>query len=403
MTYQPPQVYDELHFREYLDGGNEKVPLLNWNNLQQNIPAYTRYRFDEHDNADSHSDDYKNNDNLENSTYSQAELQQQVQAYSHICQQLLGQKVSSIDFPGGTHRSSFRLTLENGSNVIASRRFDPSRSFYESLIMRRLEKHQAPIPRHFAYNGLVMIQENLSGIRLSDALLDATEEQYSLWMGNALASLIDIHNIGNREGLTHAVPIIGSEPDWLIALIDRTALLGSYMNIPCPEVPVKQIYNCLLLLKPSFIKWDARPGNAMLDSDGNIKWFDWEHCCARNPIDDMAWLLCDDAVPFYPEAENQLIDSYLSGFADGRNLDDALTYLQVFGTHHACVRLGKILDDKGSDSWITYENRIEVEPGFQIKIAQRLCKRAAYWSKQNKMTYALKDWFEEIANTLPNL
>lgn len=404
MTYKPPQHYNQLYFAEYLDGGHQKPPLLSWSKLQQDLPAYTHYQFQKYepklsllngllaekldsDELKSQLEDYK----------------EQVKGYSHICEQLLGQKVVSMSFPGGTHRSSFRLALDDGRSVIASRRFDVGRSFYESLVMRRLEKHQAPIPKHYAYNGLVMIQEELPGVRLSDALKDCSEEQYINRMGQALSSLLEIHRIAERERLTEAVPVIGSEPDWLISLIDRTALLGNYMGISSPDIPVRKIYGCLILLKPGFIKWDARPGNAMLGDDGKVKWFDWEHCCARNPMDDMAWLLCDDAVPNYPEAESQLIDTYLSGFADGRNLDDARTYLEVFGVHHACARLCRILNEKGADSWITYENRVSVPLGSQLRIAQELCKRASRWAGKNAMTTPLEDWFLQIARRLPRL
>ncbi len=404
MTSQPPKIYDQLHFVEYLDGGYQRPPLLNWNTLQLDTPTYTQYRFKETEiNPKPSKHPLNNKINSPNSENLFEDYKEQVKGYSHVCEQLLGQKVSTMDFPGGTHRSSFRLILDDGRSVIASRRFNSSRSLYESLVMRRLQKYDAPTPKHYAYNGLVMIQEELPGVRLSDALKDCSAEQYTQMMSRALSSLLDIHRIAKQDALTEAVPIIGCEPDWLISLIDRTALLGNYMGIASPKIPVKQIYGCLLLLKPAFIKWDARPGNAMLGDDGSVKWFDWEHCCARNPMDDMAWLLCDDAVPNYPEAEDQLIDTYLSDFADGRNLEDAKTYLEVFGVHHACIRLCRILDEKGADSWIAYENRVSVQLGSQLGIAQQLCKRASRWAGKNPMTAPLEDWLLQVKNRLIRL
>lgn len=405
MTSQPPKIYDQLHFGEYLDGGYQRPPLLNWSALQLDLPAYTQYQFQKTSVNSKTLLNQISTDTIYNrdSESFPEDYKEQLKGYSHICQQLLGQKVIAMEFPGGTHRSSFRLVLDNGRSVIASRRFDPGRSFYESLVMRRLQKHHAPIPKHYAYNGLIMLQEELPGIRLSEALKNCSEEQYTKMLGKALNSLLDIHNIAKKDALTEAVPVIGCEPDWLISLIDRTALLGNYMKIPSPKIPVRQIYDCLLLLKPAFIKWDARPGNAMLGDDGSVKWFDWEHCCARNPMDDMAWLLCDDAVPDHPEAEDQLIDTYLPNFADGRNLEDARTYLDVFGVHHACIRLCRILDEKDLDSWIAYENRVSVQPGSQLEIAQQLCKRASRWAGKNEMTAPLEDWFLQIKNRLIRL
>ncbi len=397
MTLAPAKTYEYLHFSEYLDGGSDKMAFLDWSALQQGIPSHSSYRFAEKLSSGLYTKSKNQQDNSD-------DYEIMLQSYSHICEQLLDQKAISLDFPGGTERASFRLMLENGKSVIATRRADASRSYYESLVMRRLENCHAPTPKHYAYNGLVMIQEELQGTRLADVLRDCvSEEQYSFLMEQALSSLLEIHHIAAKEGLAHAVPVLGCEPDWLIGLIDRTALIGNHINIPCPTVPVKQLFNCLSLLKPSFVKWDSRPGNAMLDSDNKIKWFDWEHCCARNPMDDMAWLLCDDAVPNYEAAEDKLIDKFLVEFADGRNLEDARTYLEVFGVHHACVRLGRLLDAKDTDSWVTYENSIEVEPGLQLRTAISLCKRAAYWSGKNKMTRMLQDWFLEIVSNLPKI
>ncbi len=189
MTYQPPHVYNQLHFADYLEGGQQTPLLLNWGNLQGDLSAHTHYRFKPTD-----SKSYK----LLEVDYDLDDEREKIKAYSHSCQQLLGQKLIAMDFPGGMHRSSFRLMLENGHSVIASRRSNAGRSFYESLVMRRLEKHQAPIPKHYAYNGLVMIQEELSGVRLSDALQNCSEEQYVKMMSSALDALLEIHHIAEK-------------------------------------------------------------------------------------------------------------------------------------------------------------------------------------------------------------
>lgn len=62
--------------------------------------------------------------------------------------------------------------------------------------------------------------------------------------------------------------------------------MGNHFNIPAPAIPAAQIFDLLTLLKPRFVKWDARPGNAMVNEEGQVHWFDWEHCCARNRLRD---------------------------------------------------------------------------------------------------------------------
>lgn len=397
MTNQPPQAYNYLHFREYLDGGNEKFPWINWPFLQKSMPVCSYSQYEPHQRQPT----AKPNQQTTNNDPEEGRLI--LQQASHICSQSIGQKAIQIEFPGGQHRSSFRLLLDNGHTIILTRRPDPARATFESFLMRRLEQLSLPTPRHIAFNGLTLIQEDLPGTRLSEALKHASEYQYITWMTQALQSLLDIRQRAEADELQYAIPIIGTEPEWLTALIDRTALLGNHTGIPCPPVPVRQLYDRLILLKPCFTKWDARPGNAMLDKENGISWFDWEHCCARNPMDDMAWLLCDDATPEYPEAESQLIDYYLGEFSDGRNPADASAYLSVFGTHHACIRICRLLDEKAADSWADFETRTASKPGTLLAITQRLCHKASRWSAMDKSTAMLSRWFLDIAERIAEM
>lgn len=395
MTNQPPQVYEYLHFREYLDGGNGKFPWINWPSLQKDMPVYSdsQYIFDQRPVSPE----------WQATTQTSVEDQLMLQQASHLCRQLISRSAIQIEFPGGRYRSSFRLLLDNGHTVIMTRRPDPARATFESFLMRRLEQLKLATPRHIAFNGLTLIQEDLPGTRLSEALKQASENQYITWMTQALESLLEIRQQAEADELQYAVPIIGTEPEWLRALIDRTALLGNYVGIPCPSVPVGQIYDRLILLKPCFTKWDSRPGNAILDKKGKVSWFDWEHCCARNPMDDMAWLLCDDATPEYPAAEKQLIDQFLETFADGRSYYDASVYLATFGTHHACVRICRLLDEKATDSWADYEARTDSKPGTLLATTQRLCHKASRWATMDKSTVMLNPWFLDVSERLAEM
>ena len=394
MTDQASKVYKYLHFREYLDGGNGEFPWINWPSLQKEMSLYSYSQYEPDQQRPSVNPDWQT------ANHNSSENELIMQQASHICQQSIGQKAVQIEFPGGRDRSSFRLLLENGHTVIMTRRADPTRATFESLLMRRLEQLNLPTPGHLAFNGLTLIQEDLPGTRLSAVLKQASEDQFTAWMAQALQSLLEIRQRAEADGLQYAVPIIGTEPEWLMALIDRTALLGNYVRVPCPQVPVRQIYDRLILLKPCFTKWDARPGNAMLNEEGEVSWFDWEHCCARNSMDDMAWLLCDDATPEYPEAESQLLDQYLEEFADGRNLADASMYLSVFGAHHACIRICRLLDEKANDSWTDFESRTASKPKTLLAITQRLCHKASRWAAMDKSTAMLSNWFLEVSERL---
>jgi len=395
---QAVRTYEHLHFAEYLDGGIEEIGFFDLEALKTGLFLNHPVK------KNTLNFPIQKKNKIPKKQIAKTEKDWLLSNYSYLCQQLLGHQVAHIEYPGGSYRTSCQLILENGQTLIATRRSTPVRSRYESLILQRLEKHNAPIPQHYAYNGLVLLQEDIQGIRLSEALENATEKQYESYMHSALNALSEIHQIADKEGLDHAVPIIGCERDWLIALLDRTAIIGNHLNIPCPSVPVAQMFDLLLLLKPRFIKWDARPGNAILCNDGNVKWFDWEHCCARNRIDDIAWLLCDDSVPDYPETEERLIEAHLHAFADERNIDEAFAYLNVFGVHHCCVRLARLLDEKRNRTWHDVDINIKHgQSGLALKESIRLCKRASRWSRKNEMTAVLGDWFLEIAEYLKRI
>jgi len=47
----------------------------------------------------------------------------------------------------------------------------------------------------------------------------------------------------------------------------------------------------------AFIRWDARPANAVRDRTGRVWWFDFERSVCHWPLDDVIWLLCDETIP----------------------------------------------------------------------------------------------------------
>ena len=53
--------------------------------------------------------------------------------------------------------------------------------------------------------------------------------------------------------------------------------------MPPPELDEPSLIALLRVKTPAFIKWDARPGNAIVNKNGTITWFDWEHCGCRSP------------------------------------------------------------------------------------------------------------------------
>lgn len=390
MSQHQPRHYDTVHFPAYLDSGQSDVAL---SPALFSLPAGARE-------MDAPSPP-------EATEISAPPAQDPtrpwlVSAYSRICDDMLGVGVRHAEFPGGDHRASCRLVLADGRRVIASRRETAGRAQLEHAVLTHLHSHNAPVPGVIGFNGLVLLQQDLPGTKLATLLDGASEADFEKHLGAALDSLTAIHRIAETTGLDRAVPIIGSHPDWLLALLDRTAVIGGYLGIPCPFLPVDALFDLLEVLKPRFVKWDARPGNAMIAPNGEACWFDWEHCGARNRLDDMAWLLCDESLPSdHPEAEERLIDRYLPLFADGRSTEEAHCYLRVYGVLHFCVRLGRLLDACGNGGWEQADAALEKStPGASRAEALRLVTRAQRWAERTDYTRMLSGWFADVAQRL---
>lgn len=384
---------------DYLDGGNDDLP-FSW----QQFPTI---KTSPTNNRETYLPDKDTSINRNQSAYIRSaspDYQQHrkwfISGLSHVCETLLDKTVINSEFPGGEQRSACRLYLDDNSTVIATRRGDTGRTLLEHQVLTTLAPLTPYIPEVKAFNGAVLIQENLQGIRLSEAIKNASEQKYDSLMRKALDSLADIHRASEEAGLDQAVPLLGYNNKWLNNLIEQPAVIGHYLDIECPYPPLAEIFDLLTVMRPRFIKWDARPGNAMLGANGDISWFDWEHCCARNRLDDVVWLLCDEIVPYHPETENQLIHDYLPLFADGCDLETAYAYLRMFGILHMSVRLGGILSEKGTKRWMRASDPDSTLAEDPLEQAQRLCKRASDWTRESICPRSISDWFMHISDRL---
>ncbi len=319
-----------------------------------------------------------------------------------IWEQLLDCKIKDVGFPGGRTRKSYRLHLIDGRTVIATERNERSRMAMECAVLRNVGRNSSQVPKLLATDGhYLLAQEDLKGPRLSQALHDADEEQIEVLLDTALKSLSEIQKIGSEQGFDQQFQEIGNTQDWIMGLLDRPAIIGEHFKTPALRPKLNQLTKLFMVSKPRFIKWDARPGNAIVLEQSNVAWFDWEHCGTRNRLDDLAWLLCDDFVPDCPTMENRLVENNLELFSDHFSLDEARTYLYSFGTFHSCVRLGLILSYKEDGPWWDLDKCLSGDKaGITLDLARRLCHRGSRWAKQSELTEMLSPWFLEISEKL---
>ncbi len=317
----------------------------------------------------------------------------------------MGVEVVDFEFPGGAFRDSCRLILDNNQSVIATRRKSRNRAILEERVLYNLGQHGAPVPKILTFNGLVLIQEDVGKERLSNRIRSTqTPHEMEATLDAAITSLCKIHQIADYIGLEHSVSVIGTDREWLIGLMDQVAVLSEHFETECPMPELDNILDLLTIIEPRFVKWDARPGNTIVKEDNSLCWIDWEHCGARNPMDDLVWLLCDESVPDNPEIELQLILRHLMSFANGASFNEAYHYFTVMASLHSAVRIAIIFKKKGDLPWWS-EERCQMldQPGITKKQALTLCRRGGRWAGQSILTNALSPWFRDLEGLISEI
>ncbi len=323
-------------------------------------------------------------------------------AVAEACQRLLAKPVTRIEFPGGRSRKSVRAHLANGS-VIVTRRRSEGRAALEADALRQLGARSAAVPRLLAFDGIWLIQEDLGGSRLSQALAVANTAGAETLLESAITALADLHDAGRVSEFGRHAPIIGSRTDWLERFASMPARIGEHATIAAPALAVDAIVDSLRIDNPTLVKWDSRPGNAMV-RDGAVVWVDWEHCGRRDPLDDIAWLLADEFTPDFPEIEDRLLDRFQSLGAARRGHDAARAYLGLFGSLHMCVRFGLILSRKGDGGWWDADYCLRRDKiGVTREAALRVCARGRRWAGWNPLVQPLADWWARLADHLASL
>lgn len=324
--------------------------------------------------------------------------------FLRTCQGLLGTRIERTEFPGGKSRDACRLILEDGRIAFGTRRESPRLAALEARVLKKLGAEGAPVPRVLAFNGLILIQEDLGARRLSQAIDDASDAEAKELLAAALSSLAQLHRAAEAAGLDENLPSIGRDEPWLRGLLNQPVVISKDLKLPVPDIDQDALLECIRVKKPRLIKWDARCGNAIVKDDGTIAWFDWEHCGRRNRLDDLVWLLGDEFTPDLPHAEEALLQSHLAAFADDFTLDEARAYIGAFGSLHTCVRLELILENKGDGDWWDWAYCLERDKvGVTLKGAERLCARGARWAAWNPLTEPLVPWFAKVMQHLSEL
>jgi hypothetical protein len=314
------------------------------------------------------------------------------------CRALIGEAPAAIDPPAGRRRRSFRVLHLGDRTVIATRRRSAARAELEFRVLEALHGRGAPVPAPLAFRDGWLIQDDLGARRLSAAIMAGDA---AAWLDRALGALAACHDAAADAGLAGNLATLGARPDWLDRLVHVPQRIGQRIGLPAPTLA-----DAAALAPPRafFVKWDARPGNAIARDDGSVFWFDWEHCGARDGLDDLAWTLGDEYAVLAPAAEEALIDRYLPRFSAHSAQADPRAYLAAMGTLHMSVRLALILHHKADGSW--WDDAVCIaddKVGVMRPTALALCEKAARWAARAPATARLAPWFGRVREHIASL
>lgn len=260
---------------------------------------------------------------------------------------LTGKPAERIHYPGGASRKTCLVTT--GSETFAlSRRQSAGRARLEYEVLAGLKKSAAAVAEPVAWHDRWVLTRYVQSTRLPEAFKIAkTDTAKTKLSVAALKSLLDIHLAG-RNGLSHLpLPKIGSTLEWRQRFVALPFELADRYGVMPPELDRDKALGLLSNVVYRFVKWDSRPGNAMVKTNGAPVWIDFEYCGLRNPLDDVAWFIADEwqageLGQLWQETVTATTAAGMTGaFATTEFIE---RYLATYCLLHICVRMSLVLD-----------------------------------------------------------
>ncbi|WP_058249254.1 aminoglycoside phosphotransferase family protein [Tropicibacter naphthalenivorans] len=308
---------------------------------------------------------------------------------TELCQKVFGTVPDAVLRPGGVSRQTILLQVGAARYALA-KRSSPARAALEAGALRYLSGtgHTPSLVHH---EGCFVIQTYVEGKRLSAVLDRAAPDEVDHWITSAAQSLATLQEAAAQSPLRAQLPHIGARDGWAADLAQVPARLAQRLGIDL-DFDVAQATRRLAVPRPQPVKWDARPGNAIVTPDGRVVWFDWEHCGLRRATDDLAWFLADEWCPHRPDLEPALIARFAA--AD----PEAFTTMALL---HAFVRVDLILSRRAGGPWWDRETCLAQDKiGVTAnELARQLAKIKA-WGARSKSAYGLNQFCDAIAERI---
>jgi hypothetical protein len=315
---------------------------------------------------------------------------------------LFGDALTDISTPGGSYRASYRVHLGE-TTAIATCRDNFRRTHVEAFALRQLGADCDAMPDCLGLHDDVLFQSDVGSRRLNVAMYEGDDTTRHDLAAQAVTALFRIHRAARDGDMHHHMPPLGATKPWV------TRVVNSVRKLQKQGARIGKDYNrfaaidALMVTPRQFVKWDCRSGNAALDAEGRLRWFDFEYCGLRHGAEDFAWLIADESWPLAPET---MLDMVRDAFDPtiGQDRDAWLDYMSVFTVFHALQRLQLMQEEVAKRGWKAKRKVIARDDvGLHPDFALQLCKVAMFFADRSKITRALVPTFADVAAELAPL
>lgn len=311
---------------------------------------------------------------------------------ARIARRHFGDEVLRITAPGGAGRDSLRVHLPDRT-VIATCRATLARRDRERLVLEALAAEGAPVPKCLGVAEGVLFQEDLGRRRLSVEMLRDGGPRAERHAVAAIASLEAIRAAAEKAGLAAQLRPIGTGPDWRAEFVAAPVRLAATLGLRPPELDAERLLRRVGTGRRVIVKWDARPGNAVVRADGRVGWFDWELVGLRHGVEDIAWLAGDEFWPLGREATLAAAER-----AGALRDDRSRRLLCLFTALHGARRLALIARHRLAEGWIAAETALRYDRvGRAPDLARGLARRLVDWAEADSLTRPLVPFYETVA------
>ncbi len=312
---------------------------------------------------------------------------------STVCRQILGAEPTGITYPGGRDRKTVIADIGD-REIVATKRSSLSRAKLEARVLQVLGDGPH-VPKLLGQKGNFVLQSRLIGQRLSEALELSNVETRKELLISAGMSLIELQVKANDSDLLSEAPKIGDRKGWHLDFAKSPDRLAEQISASPPVYEPDLLASIIAVRLPSFVKWDSRPGNALVDAQGSVGWFDWEHCGVGSAEDDLVWMLADEWSPNVPEAEFELLKRMAS--IHDEDFETLVSRFHTKAVLHSIIRLGLILRRKGDGPWWNAESSLKNDRvGVSPAHVKRVITRAGRWAGAHPHLRGLTEFLHQV-------